>query len=114
MKASREFARVRREGTSFPGRYVVVSVLRDPALTKFQFGLITTRKIGNAVVRNRTRRRLREIIRAQQALIRDGFQIVIIARWRAPGATLDELKRDWYGAAKRAGIIKPKEAAAAV
>jgi ribonuclease P protein component len=78
-------------------------------LTQFQFGLITTRKIGNAVVRNRTRRLLREVIREQQPLIISGCYIVIIARWRAPGATLAELQRDWLSAAKRAGIIRRKE-----
>jgi ribonuclease P protein component len=105
LKASRDFARVRREGNSFPGRYLVLSVRLDPALPHFQFGLITTRKIGNAVTRNRTRRRLREVIRAEQTRIKAGCHIVTIARWRAPEATLEELRRDWLNIAKRAGIL---------
>ena len=49
--------------------------------------------------RNRIRRLLREIVRAHRAEILPGWQMVIIARWRAPQATLEELEQ---GAARLA------------
>ena len=106
IKQSRDYARVRSEGTSFPGRYLVLSVLRGAIGSGFQFGLITPKRIGIAVVRNKVRRRLREIVRAHQDRIADGCHLVVIARWRSPETTLAGLEKDWLKLATRAGILK--------
>jgi ribonuclease P protein component len=106
LKATRDFARVREGGHSYQGRCVVLGVLRLPGQTGFQFGLITSRKVGPAVVRNRIRRRLREIVREQQELIVDGLHLVIIARWRAAEASLDDLRADSLRTARKAGILR--------
>lgn len=110
MKSSRDFARVRAEGASLPGRYLVLGVLRDESLKDFRFGLITPGRIGIAVVRNTIRRRLREIVRLNQARIRCGHYLVIIARWRAPEADYGDLEKDWLRLAKKAGVLLPEEA----
>jgi ribonuclease P protein component len=109
IKASREFARIKKEGSTQPGRFLVVSVLRDSAEAGFRFGLVTTRKIGGAVVRNRVRRLFREVIRDSQDRLVPGLLVVIIARWRSPDATLEELKRDWLKTAARAGILRAEK-----
>lgn len=107
IKSSRDFARVRSEGTSHPGRFLVLQALRDAAPGGFKFGLISPRKLGTAVERNRIRRRLREIIRAHRARIVDGAWLVVIARWRAPSAEFSELENEWLRLANRAGILQP-------
>lgn len=107
MKASREFARVRKEGTSQAGRFLVLSVLKEPSIPEFHFGLITSRKLGTAVTRNRIRRRLREVIRAQRDSISPGWMFVVIARWRAPEASLEDLRKDWQRLARKAGLLQP-------
>ena len=107
MKASREFARVRKEGTSQAGRFLVLSVLKEPSISEFHFGLITSRKLGTAVTRNRIRRRLREIIRAQRDSINPGWMFVVIARWRAPEASQEDLRKDWQRLARKAGLLQP-------
>jgi ribonuclease P protein component len=100
-----EFARVRAEGGSFPGRYLVLSVLKADDITGWKCGLITTKKLGNAVTRNLVRRRLREVVRADFSRLQSGRWFVIIARWRAPQASFEELKKDWQAAALRAGLL---------
>lgn len=107
LKASRDFARLRAQGRSTPGKHLVLSVLRVPEVEQFQFGLITTKKLGIAVTRNRIRRRLREIVREQQTHLLDGLHFVIIARWRAADADLDELRKDFLRIAAKAGILRP-------
>lgn len=106
IKASRDFQRVRKDGTGHPGRFLVLQVLRDSSLTGFRFGIISPRKLGTAVVRNRIRRRLREVIRAHQTEIAAGAWLVVIARWRAPEAEFADLEKDWLKLAKKSGILK--------
>jgi ribonuclease P protein component len=105
MKSSREFLRVKKDGASFPGRYVVLSVLRDDNVRPFRFGLITSRKLGGAVTRVRLRRQFREIVRAVQMEIAPGWLCVVIPRWRAVDASFADMQRDWQKVARRAGIL---------
>jgi ribonuclease P protein component len=111
LKASRDFARVRQEGRSFAGRCLVLAVLRLPVaeVPSFQFGIVTGKKLGKAVVRVRTRRRLREIIREYQHLLVDGLHLVIIPRWRAPDVEFQKLREDFIHTAKKAGILRASE-----
>lgn len=108
LKESRDFARIKERGRSQAGRFFVLALLRDEAVADFQFGLVTSKRLGNAVVRNRVRRQLREIIRAHRAQIAPGWQFVTIARWRAADADYAELEQDWLRLAKRQGLfLKP-------
>ena len=69
LKESRDFAVIKAQGRSQSGRYFVLALLRDEGLADFRFGLITGKRLGNAVVRNRLRRQMREIIRANRAAL---------------------------------------------
>lgn len=110
LKRHGEFARVKAGGTGQKGRFLVVNVLQTGGTSPSRCGIITGRKIGNAVRRNRVRRRLREIIRHEGDRITTGLWLVIIARWNATQATMDELKQDWRLCATRAGILEDKPA----
>lgn len=103
LRSASEFGRVRSEGTTYPGRYVVLGVLRAGEEAPWRSGLITSRKVGGAVQRNLVRRRLREILRATP--LAPGVWLVVIARWKAAGATFDELRTDFQKVAKRAGVL---------
>ncbi len=105
LKESRDFAQIKAGGVSQAGRFLVLAVLKDTDIPAFRFGLITGKKLGNAVARNRIRRRLREIIRAHRSEIQPGFKFVTIARWRAPQAELKELEGDWLRLAQRLGLV---------
>ena len=61
-----EFARVKSEGTAHRGRASLLGVLAKEEEKLFRAGFVTSKRIGGAVVRNRVRRRLRDIVRTQQ------------------------------------------------
>jgi ribonuclease P protein component len=107
LRAASEFSRVREQGVSRAGKYVVVNVLKHPEGERWRCGIITSRKVGNAVQRNRVRRRLREIIRS--ATPREGAWIVTVARRPAVEASFLDLKEDWLRTVRRLGGLKEEK-----
>lgn len=104
MRQWGEFQVVRQKGQSAAGRYLVLGTLHDTSLDDRNFGLITSKKAGNAVTRNLLRRRFREIIRKWGDHLPEKQRVVTIARWRASQATFHELEADWIKTAKRLKI----------
>ena len=103
-----EFRRVKEQGRSFGGRFLVLGVLRqaDPSCPT-RIGLVTSRRVGGAVVRNRVRRRLREAIRASRPRLREGAWLVVIARHLAAHVTAAELAAEWLRLVERASMLVP-------
>jgi ribonuclease P protein component len=102
-----QFARVKSEGTVHRGRTIVLGVLATPEEKLFQVGFVTSKRIGGAVIRNRVRRRLRDVVRTQQGKLRAGFWLVVIARPAAAQASYSVLKDEWLRLAERASILAP-------
>ncbi|MBD9184142.1 MAG: ribonuclease P protein component [Clostridiales bacterium] len=75
---------------------------------KNRVGFTVSKKLGHAVVRNRTRRRLREIYRLNEQSLAPGYDIVIVARSRAVEAPFDKLTASFLGLAEKAGITLPE------
>jgi ribonuclease P protein component len=100
-----EFERVRREGRAHHGGLLILGVLAAKEVHGFRAGFVTTRRLGGAVVRNRVRRRLREIVRKHQREIAHAIWVVTIARANAARATYRQLEDEWLRLAKRASIL---------
>ena len=71
-------------------------------------GLTVSKKLGKAHIRNRTRRRLREIYRLNEDLFAPGWDIVVVARSAAVDADFEKLTRSYLALASKAGILKEK------
>ena len=108
MTSHAEFSLAREKGVAKSGLYLVLSTIPDPDLPHHKAGIIITKKVGNAVVRNRLRRRIHSIL-AKHIQDIDSSQgkryIVTIMRWRAPQASNAELEQDWLKQARRLGIL---------
>ncbi|HEX8897115.1 MAG TPA: ribonuclease P protein component [Chthoniobacterales bacterium] len=102
-----EFARVKGQGTTQRGRYLVLGAAKINEEKTFRAGFITPKHIGTAVVRNRVRRRLRDILRTEQARLHPGIWLVVVARPYAVNAGYQQLKDEWLRLAERASILAP-------
>ncbi|MEW6272445.1 MAG: ribonuclease P protein component [Thermodesulfobacteriota bacterium] len=79
VRKRRDFLRVQSAGRRVPTRHFLVVHLVDgegPA----RLGITVTKKIGNAVVRNRVKRSVRESFRACRTALASGTSVVVIAR----------------------------------
>ncbi len=81
-------------------------MLENAAAGSSRIGFITTRQLGGAVVRNRVRRRLREIVRASRPRLKPACWIVIIARSAAARASSEVLRVEWERLAARGNLWK--------
>ena len=69
-----------------------------------RLGVTVSTKLGHAVVRNRVRRRIREIFRLNQSALAQGYDMIVVARTRAVGAEYRELERAFLGVCGRLGL----------
>jgi len=100
-----EYERVKRYGTTQRGNLLMLSVTALENSGPWRVGFVTSSRIGGAIVRNRVRRRLREIVRRHQYELRHGFWFVIIARKDAATASYGALEDEWLRLARRASIL---------
>lgn len=69
-------------------------------------GITVSKKLGKAHVRNRTRRRIREVYRLNEEKFLPGWDIVVVARSKSVEAPFDKLTKSYLALAKRAGILR--------
>ncbi len=100
-----EYERVRRHGFVQRGKLLMLSVTAVENSGLSRVGFITSRRLGSAVVRNRVRRRLREIVRRHQHDLRQDLWIVLIATRDAAKASYRALEDEWLRLARRASIL---------
>ena len=103
LRRRADFDAVMRSGTARSHRILVLR-WRHTDRAETRIGLSTPRSIGGAVVRNRVRRRLREIVRERLGDIGAGYDLLLIARPDAAGASFAELRSALATLLERAGI----------
>ena len=84
---------------------MLVLYARPNRLGVNRVGITTGKKLGHAVVRNRARRRLREVYRLNESLFKPGFDIVVVARHKCVTAVFQKLPKAYLSLAEKAGIL---------
>lgn len=73
-------------------------------------GITVSKKLGKAHIRNRVRRRFREVYRLNEEKFQPGWDIVVVARTKAIDAPFADLTKAYLALAKKAGILIPEDA----
>ena len=105
LRKSKDFAAARREGKSWANNMLVL-VARRTNNKCSRFGFSISKRVGNAVVRNRIKRRLKEAARTEYLpRLNESWDFVVIARKDAANADYHRLNRSLRRLFRRAKII---------
>ena len=108
LKLNHVFRRLYHKGKSAANKYLVL-YCRKNGSGENRIGLTVSAKLGHAVVRNRIRRRLREIYRLHEAQFRPGWDLVVVARSRAVNAPYAQLEKAYLSLAQKLGLLRKEE-----
>ena len=107
LKQNYEFRRLYQKGASSAGNCMVL-YCRKNKLGHNRLGLTASVKLGHAVVRNRARRRLREVYRLNSPQLRKGWDIILVARSRTVTVSWKELNDTFLRLCRKLDLLEDK------
>ena len=108
LKKNSDFRRLYSKGKSTVNPYMAVYCRRNGRGVN-RVGYTVSTKLGHAVVRNRVRRRLREIYRLNSTRLRAGWDIVVVARARCVGAEYAKIDAAFLSACAALGLMREEK-----
>ena len=90
ISGQKRHSQIHREGSSAANRLLVIRYLAN-GLDHSRFAFVVSKRVGNAVARNRIKRRLREVVRSRS--LTGGWDAVFIARRGIERASFREVER---------------------
>ena len=100
-----DFRRIYARGKSYVSPLVVVYALKNRT-KNVRVVITTSKKVGNAVQRNRSRRVIREAFRALAPRVRPGFDLVLVARGKTPYVKSTDVRRQLERQLQAAGLLR--------
>ena len=104
LKKNTDFGKVYRKGKSRANRQLVLYILNN-GTDKNRLGISVSKKVGNSVVRHRTKRLIKEVYRLNESSFARGYDLVFIARADAKGRTYEEIEKSVLHIADLMGIL---------
>lgn len=105
LKKNYEFRRLYQRGASAVGGGMVL-YCRKNRMNHNRLGITVSVKLGNAVTRNRARRRLREVYRLNGDKLRKGWDIILVGRSRTVTAPWKELNDTFLRLCKKLDLLE--------
>lgn len=108
MKENHLFRRLYNKGKTVADGRLALYVRRN-GRKENRLGFTVSTKLGHAVVRNRTRRRLREIYRLHEGEMVSGMDVVVVARVRAAHSNYHQLEESFLKLARKLELLEKEE-----
>jgi ribonuclease P protein component len=106
IKQNRDFARLRRAGQRATSGCLIANWGPLPAACHSRLGVITSRQLGNSVVRSRARRLLREAFRLHQHELAEPLELVLVARASIVGKPFGQVEKDFLTMLRKTGLLR--------
>jgi ribonuclease P protein component len=106
IKQSRDFLKVRETGRRIVHGCLIANWRELPGEGPARLGVVSSRKIGGAVVRNRARRLIREAFRLHRSGLAHSVDLVLVARPSIAGKSFASVEKDFLATLSKAGLLK--------
>jgi ribonuclease P protein component len=108
IKKNEDFQVVFKKGKSFANRQFVIYIFDKPDQKQFRIGLSVSKKLGNAVLRNRVKRYIREVVKELKENISPNKDYIIIARKPAADMDFHQINASLQHVMKIAKVLRKK------
>jgi ribonuclease P protein component len=105
LKNSREFSQVYNHRESLANKYLVMYIQPNDQVYS-RIGISVSKKVGNSVIRHRITRLIRESYRLNKDKLKDGYNIVVVARNTAKGKGFRDIESAFLHLCKLHKILK--------
>mgnify|MGYP003275765165 FL=1 len=102
---NKDYRRIYAKGKSFVTPQVVIYTFKN-RLGILRVGITTSKKIGNAVMRNRSRRIIREAVRHVSPRVKKGYDLVFVARGKTPYLKSTDIEKQIVIQLAKAGLLQ--------
>lgn len=105
IKKNMDFRRIYATAKSYANTELVL-YCRPNDGSSTRFGISISAKVGNAVMRNKIKRQIKEILRANLDIIKQGYDIIFIVRIRCNTASFTQITGSVMHLLKKASVIE--------
>lgn len=102
LKSPKDFRQAYQKGKSIVNAYLVLYYKKN-FKDSYRIGISVSKKVGKAVVRNRVKRRLREICRLNEKIFPKGFDLIFVARVRIKDASYQTMEKSLLDLVRKLG-----------
>ena len=105
LKENHMFSRLYSKGKCVSSKTVAVYYMKNYAVDGTRVGITVSKARGGAVLRNRTKRKIREAYRSLHPFVKDNFFIVVVARQACVTASVADITEDLYFLLTKAALL---------
>ncbi len=105
LTKDREIREAYAQGRRWVGRTMVLWLRRGEGAS-LRLAVVSSKKVGNAVMRNSARRRLRDVYRISRHLFSGDVDVVLVARRKINRTSAEKVREELVWLAERAGLVK--------
>ena len=107
LKQNHVFRKLYARGKNSVGPYLVVYAMRNGSKEN-RLGVTASTKLGHAVVRNKARRRLREVYRLHEAELKPGYDVILVARSRCVTVEFARLEKAFLRQCQELKLVRER------
>lgn len=108
VKENYEFRRIYHKGKSAVSPYLVVYCQKNRS-GENRLGVTVSKKLGHAVVRNRVRRRIREIYRLNREQMKQGWDVIVVGRGRSVDGSYEKMNEAYLACLRQLHLLQEDE-----
>ena len=108
LRKNYEFMRVYKRGKYFVGKFITLYVFPNRASTN-RLGITASKKVGKSVRRNRVRRLIKENYRLYEDFVKEGFDLVFVARDNENLPDFSDIKKEMKYLLKKLNVFSQEK-----